>query len=120
MREFRVEVDMKERSRRDSAVQTDSVDMQANKVYDLLNEFPNLKKGGGLLPYPSSPRGERKVVNPLEWTVVFYPRNQGGGRKVIRSSPVCSPVTTPGGGLSETPMLWNCVHGEEYPDAVDD
>ena len=85
--EFRVETDKIEKSTKDNAVQIEGSDEGSSKVCDLLKDFPNLKTGGGLFPDPGLPRSEGKGVKPLEWTVVVYPRNQGGGRKVIYPSP---------------------------------
>ena len=87
VREFRIVTDGTVRRTRDSTVQTGEEE-DADKVRSLIEEFPNLKTGGGFTPRPPPlPKPDDVKIAPLEWTVVVYPRNQYEGRKVIRPSP---------------------------------
>ena len=44
-------------------------------ITGLLKEFPNLRTGGGLLPDPVVDNAAKGELEPVEWTVVVYPRN---------------------------------------------
>ena len=60
---------------------------ELDDVLKLMREFPNLQTGGGLLPDPPMAKISGERLEPLEWMVVVYPRNQRGGRRVIHPSP---------------------------------
>ena len=51
------------------------------EVSGILKDFPNLQLGGGLLPDPSLAGTKGREFDPLEWTVVIYPRSHPGGGK---------------------------------------
>ena len=87
MCELRIQREPRERETRDCAVQTEKEGETPDKVCNLIKDFPNLKTGRGFLPDLELPKVEKKRPSLLEWTVVVYPCNQGGGRRVICPSP---------------------------------
>ena len=72
--------------KKDRSVQTEW-SMGQESFIKLLKEFPNLQVDRGLLPGPPDLFVCGQEVDPLEWTVVVYPHNQHGGRRVICPSP---------------------------------
>ena len=72
--------------KKDRSVQT-GWSMGQESFLKLLKEFPHLQVDGGLLLGPPDFFTHGHEVDPLEWTVLVYPRNQRGGRRVIRPSP---------------------------------
>ena len=68
-------------------VQTD-LSLDGRSTTSLAQDFPNLQRGGGLLPEPLPPCGHGRVYEPREWRVLVFPVNyRGGGRKVICPGP---------------------------------
>ena len=74
--------------------------------------------GGGLLPDPASPRGDGKVVKPQMDGCGLSPRikwrEESGPSQSLLQQPI------PGGGLGKTPVLWDGVRCEQYPNETDD
>ena len=86
VREFRIVMGREQPEKKDRAVQTE-LSGGPGEWHGLLKDFPNLQLGGGLLPDPKDYRARGDDLEPIEWTVVVYPRNQCGGRRVIHPSP---------------------------------
>ena len=76
----------REEEKKDRAVQKEW-SSEPGDLAGLLKDFLNLRAGRGLLPDPVGEDAAKGELEPLEWTVVVYPHNQCGGRRVIRSSP---------------------------------
>ena len=53
------------------------------KTQELLRDFPHLSIGG-LLPDPISKEREEVNIEPLEWSVVVFPKKQGRRWRMIR------------------------------------
>ena len=83
---FRILTDVVRPEKRDQAVQTEK-DVGQEDLVGLMKEFLNLRTGGGLLPDPPGSHLGRENLEALERTVVVYPHNQHGGKKVIHPSP---------------------------------
>ena len=85
MREFSIVTGGEAPEKKECAVQTE-LSGDFGEWHGLTKDFPNLQLGGGLLPDLKDYCSRGEGLEPLEWTVVVYPRNQRGGRRVIHPS----------------------------------
>ena len=115
---FRIVTGGKQPERRDQAVQTE-LSYGQEKLHGLMKDFPNLQLGEGLLPDPKDCRARGENLEPIEWTVVVYPRNQRGGKEGDLSHSLFTPSIVQG-VLGKAPMLWDSLCREEHPTEAND